>query len=392
MSERDYYEVLGVAARRERGGDQEGVPRPRARASPGRQQARPRRGGALQGGGRRLRGAERRREARRLRPLRPRGAALRRLRAQLRRLLGPGRHLRGVLRSAATPSRPSSATVAPATARGEDIAVEVDITLEEVAHGVTREVEVDSLARCSDCNGNGAEPGTPIVSCSRCQGTGQLQSVSRTPFGQLVRSQVCDHCRRRGPHCGAALRHLRRRRARTGAAHGRDRGAGRHRRRAAHPHRRRRRCRARAAARAATSTCSSPCSPTRASSGAETTSSRKVDVPFTEAALGATVQAPTLEGDEELKLEQGTQPSTVVRLRGRGLPSLRGRGRGDLHVIVSVMVPRNLSDEQRAVAGALRASRPTARTTPSPSSGPGCSTASATPSAVDPARTTLPQR
>ena len=72
-----------------------------------------------------------------------------------------------------------------------------------------------------------------------------------------------------------------------------------------------------------------------------------VDVPVTDAALGATVTAPTLEGDEESKIEPGTQPGDGVRLRGRGMPSLRAAGRGDQHVIVNVMVPRNLSDEQR---------------------------------------------
>jgi molecular chaperone DnaJ len=72
-----------------------------------------------------------------------------------------------------------------------------------------------------------------------------------------------------------------------------------------------------------------------------------VDVPFTDAALGSTLAISTLDGDEELKLGPGTQPETVLRLPGRGLPSLRGGHRGDLHVVVSVMVPRNLTEEQR---------------------------------------------
>jgi molecular chaperone DnaJ len=73
----------------------------------------------------------------------------------------------------------------------------------------------------------------------------------------------------------------------------------------------------------------------------------RLDVPFTDAALGTTVAVPTLAGEEEVELEPGTQPSTVLRLRGRGLPSLRGRRHGDLHVVVNVLVPKNLSDEQR---------------------------------------------
>ncbi len=73
----------------------------------------------------------------------------------------------------------------------------------------------------------------------------------------------------------------------------------------------------------------------------------RVDVPFTEAALGTTLTVPTLAGEEQVELKAGTQPATVLRLRGRGLPELRGRGTGDLHVVVNVLVPSKLNDEQR---------------------------------------------
>ena len=231
-------------------------------------------------------------------------------------------------------------------ARGDDIAVELDITLEDVAHGVTREIEVDSLVRCDDCNGNGAEPGTPIVSCSHCQGTGQLQFVSRTPFGQLVRSQTCDRCHGDGriaespcQTCNGAGRRRERHTVAIDVPAGigdgqriRISGAG------------------DAGARGTPSgdlyvLVSVLPDPRFERHGDDLVT--RIEVPFTDAALGATVTAATLEGDEELKLEQGTQPSTVVRLRGRGLPSLRGRGRGDLHVVVGVLVPRRLSDDQR---------------------------------------------
>jgi molecular chaperone DnaJ len=73
----------------------------------------------------------------------------------------------------------------------------------------------------------------------------------------------------------------------------------------------------------------------------------KVDVPFTDAALGGSLPVPTLTGEEDVEIAPGTQPGTVVRLRELGLPSLRGRRRGDLHVVMNVMIPSNLSDEQR---------------------------------------------
>ena len=72
-----------------------------------------------------------------------------------------------------------------------------------------------------------------------------------------------------------------------------------------------------------------------------------IDLTVTQAALGATVTVPTLEGDLELELEPGTQPGEIKVLRGRGMPVLQGFGRGDQHVFVNVLVPRHLSDEQR---------------------------------------------
>ncbi len=82
----------------------------------------------------------------------------------------------------------------------------------------------------------------------------------------------------------------------------------------------------------------------------------RVDVPFTDAALGATLTVPTLAGDEKVEIKAGTQPATVVRIRGRGLPQLRGRGNGDLHVVVNVLVPNRLNDEQRDLLERFRQS------------------------------------
>ena len=79
-------------------------------------------------------------------------------------------------------------------AQGGDVAVAVEITLEEAARGKTVDVEFDAVEVCEHCRGNGAEPGTPIETCPRCQGSGQLQAVSRTAFGQMVRTAICDTC------------------------------------------------------------------------------------------------------------------------------------------------------------------------------------------------------
>jgi molecular chaperone DnaJ len=79
-------------------------------------------------------------------------------------------------------------------AAGGDVAVELSLELAQAAAGGSFEITYDAVDRCENCNGNGAEPGTPIETCSRCGGSGQLQSVARTPFGQVMRSVACDVC------------------------------------------------------------------------------------------------------------------------------------------------------------------------------------------------------
>ncbi|MGZ4238445.1 MAG: DnaJ C-terminal domain-containing protein, partial [Solirubrobacteraceae bacterium] len=78
--------------------------------------------------------------------------------------------------------------------QGGDVAVSAEISLSDALHGTTVEVSYEVVAVCEHCRGNGAEPGTPIETCPRCQGTGQLRAVQRTPFGQVMRTAVCDTC------------------------------------------------------------------------------------------------------------------------------------------------------------------------------------------------------
>ena len=230
--------------------------------------------------------------------------------------------------------------------RGRDAAVEVSLTLEEVLTGASRDVEFEVTARCSRCNGNGAEPGTPIETCPRCEGTGQLQSMARTVFGQVVRTQACDRCGGDGripaTPCGVC------------------RGTGVERRSSALsvdiPAGIEDGQRVRLSGKGHAGTLGGPAGDLYVLVAVEPDPRferhgddliTRLDVPFTDAALGAEVSVPTLEGDEQIELDAGSQPATVKRLRGRGLPALRGRGRGDLHVVLNVMIPSRLTDEQR---------------------------------------------
>lgn len=237
-------------------------------------------------------------------------------------------------------------------AAGGDVAAEVEITLDEVLTGTKRELSFDAVSACERCRGNGAEPGTPIRTCPECGGTGQIRRVSQTAFGQLVRAAPCDRCGGAGrvpeqpcERCGGRGRVAGDRtweveippgiesgqRIRiTGGGHAGEAGARSgdlyvlvH---VADDERFRR-------------------------EGADLVS--VVEVPATDAMLGTTVTVPTLDGDQELEIDPGTQPGERRVLRGRGLPSLRSSRRGDQHVFVNVIVPARLSGEQRELAERL---------------------------------------
>jgi molecular chaperone DnaJ len=230
--------------------------------------------------------------------------------------------------------------------RGADLAATVEVELVEAARGTTREVPFEVAVTCSHCGGNGAEPGTEVTTCPSCGGVGRLQHVTRSVFGEFVRTQTCPNCggsgRRIETPCtecrgGGRVVEVRRldveipagihdgQRIRlTGEGHAGVLGG-----------------------RAGDAYLQVHVKPderfVREGDDIFTT----VDLTITQAALGATVTVPTLDGDERLELDAGTQPGHVVVLRGRGMPVLRGFGRGDQRVLVNVLVPRHLGDEQR---------------------------------------------
>jgi molecular chaperone DnaJ len=230
--------------------------------------------------------------------------------------------------------------------QGGDLAVSVEVSLADAARGIQVTVEHEAVDLCEHCHGNGAEPGTPIEECRRCGGTGQLRSVTRTAFGQLVRSHVCDACGGDGKiavepcsECGGRGRVAARRTLQVDVPAGiadeqRIRLAGR-----GHAGER--------GGRPGDLYVLVRVAPDErfVRDGNDLVS--VIDLPAPQAALGARVTVPTLDGDEELEIDPGTQPGSVITLRGKGMPSL-GRGRrGDQRVVVNVMIPRKLNAEQR---------------------------------------------
>jgi molecular chaperone DnaJ len=230
--------------------------------------------------------------------------------------------------------------------RGADLAATVEIDLVEAAQGAKREVPFQVAVTCTHCGGDGAEPGTEVSTCPTCGGAGRLQQVSRTVFGEFVRTQTCPACAGSGRKietpctvCTGAGRVLEERTIEVDIPKGihdgqqiRIAGVG-----------------------------HAGLSGTRAGDvyvqvrirhdprfvreGNDVFST--VDLTMTQASLGCMVTIATIDGDEELEFSAGTQPGEVRVLRSRGMPVLQGFGRGDHRLMVNVVLPRHLNDEQR---------------------------------------------
>jgi molecular chaperone DnaJ len=231
--------------------------------------------------------------------------------------------------------------------RGADLAATVEIDLVEAAHGITLEVPFEAAVTCTRCGGNGGEPGSPVTTCPTCDGSGRLQQVTRSVFGEFVRTQTCPTCSGSGrrieqacTECRGAGRVVAERTLTVEVPPGIHHGQ-----------------RIRMGGQGHAGLVGGQAGDVyvevrirpderfvREGDDIYTT----VELTFTQAALGATVTIPTLDGEDELELSPGTQPGEIVVLRGRGMAILQGRGRrGDQRVLVNVRVPRRLNDEQR---------------------------------------------
>lgn len=231
-------------------------------------------------------------------------------------------------------------------ARGADVGAVVGIELAEAFSGVTRRVEVEVAVACERCEGDGAEPGSQRVSCPTCGGSGRLQQISRSVFGEFVRTQACGTCAGAGSvverpcsECSGAGRTLAAKRLEVEIPAGihdgqqiRLRGEGHVGQGGGPP---------------GDVYVEVHVAPDERFERDGNHVNTRVDLTIVQAALGATVTVPTLEGEVELEFEPGTQPGEVRVLRGKGMPVLQRFGRGDQRVLVNVTVPRRLTDEQR---------------------------------------------
>lgn len=235
---------------------------------------------------------------------------------------------------------------------GDDVAVAVEISFAESALGTTRPLEYEVVAACETCSGSGAAPGSRMQRCATCAGQGQVRQVTRGPFGQFLRTQVCPECRGAGeapaepcPDCRGAGRRPAVGRLTIDVPAGIADGQ-----------------RIRIPGRGAAGERGAPPGDLYvlvqvaederfARDGLDIVT--RVAVPVTDAMVGATVTVPTVDGEAHLELRPGTHPGDEMVLRGKGFPAINGRGRGDQRVVVEVRVPKVQTDEGREAVARL---------------------------------------
>ena len=230
--------------------------------------------------------------------------------------------------------------------RGESIRVGVTVSFEEAAFGCEKEVTVDRVDQCPTCKGSGCEPGTTPEVCTQCGGSGQVQQRRQAPMGVFATTTTCPKCGGRGKiihspckDCNGTGQQRKRKTIQVNIPAGIDNGqtislrgqgnAGRNGGPAGdllitvtvRPHQLFRR-------EGNDVLCEAP-------------------ITFTQAVLGGEMEIPTIDGKVKYDIPEGTQTGTTFRLRGKGIPNLNGRGRGDQYVTVYIETPRNLNREQK---------------------------------------------
>ncbi|NLL05141.1 MAG: molecular chaperone DnaJ [Clostridiaceae bacterium] len=232
--------------------------------------------------------------------------------------------------------------------KGADLKSSVDISFEEAAFGVEREISINRMEHCEKCEGSGSKPGTKPSTCQHCNGTGQIQYKQRTPFGQFVNIKTCDVCHGEGKvitnpcdACNGKGRIRKPKKIKINIPAGIADGQTIRLEREGEP--------------------GSKGGP----SGDLYISVRvkphaifqrqgndvicEIPITFVQAALGTELEVPTIDGKVKYQVPEGTQTGAVFRLKNKGIPFLRGNGRGDQYVKVQVEVPKKLNEKQKAI-------------------------------------------
>jgi len=230
--------------------------------------------------------------------------------------------------------------------KGSDLQFSLQVEFTEAIFGKEVDVEIPKEAECDTCHGSGAKPGSGVETCKTCNGSGQQEVVANTPFGRIVNRRVCQTCEGKGKvikeKCGSCRGTGRvkvRRKIHLNIPAGVDDGA-----------------QLRVAGEGEPGINGGPPGDlyvvlrVKSHEFFERDGNDiycKVPITFAQAALGDEVEVPTVDGKVKLKVPAGTQTETIFRLRGHGVPYLRGNGRGDQHVKVRIVTPAKMTERQK---------------------------------------------
>ncbi len=230
--------------------------------------------------------------------------------------------------------------------QGADLQYTMTLTFEEAVFGKETDIQIPREEECETCHGSGAKPGTNPETCQHCHGSGQINVEQNTPFGRIVNRRTCHHCNGTGKQikhkcstCGGAGKVKKRRKIHVKIPAGIDDGQ-----------------QLRVSGQGEAGINGGPPGDlyvvfhVREHEFFERDGEDiycEMPITFSQAALGDDVEIPTLHGKVKLKVPAGTQTGTKFRLKGKGVPNVRGYGIGDQHVIVRVITPTKLSDKQK---------------------------------------------
>ncbi|UFT97825.1 molecular chaperone DnaJ [Radiobacillus kanasensis] len=230
--------------------------------------------------------------------------------------------------------------------QGADLQYTMTLEFEEAIFGKDTDIEIPKEETCETCSGSGAKPGTKTKTCSHCHGTGQLNTEQNTPFGRVVNKRVCHHCQGSGKvipekcnTCGGTGTVKKRKKIHINIPAGIDEGQ-----------------QIRVSGQGEPGVNGGPAGdlyvvvrvkPHEFYEREGDNIYCEMPITFAQAALGDELEIPTVHGKIKLKIPAGTQTGKVFRLKGKGVPNVRGYGQGDQHVKIRVVTPTNLSDRQR---------------------------------------------
>lgn len=230
--------------------------------------------------------------------------------------------------------------------RGADLRYDLTIQFEEAAFGAKKEISIARNESCGECGGSGAKPGTQPKTCTVCGGSGQVRVPQNTVYGRFVNVHACDACKGEGTiisdpctKCNGRGRVRATRKIVVNVPAGIDNGQALPLRGEGEPGVK--------GGPAGDLYININVRPHKLFTRQNDDLYCEMNITFAQATLGGEVEVPTLEGKVRYNVPEGTQPGTKVRLKGKGITSVRGSGKGDLYITLRVEVPKRLTDQQR---------------------------------------------